>query len=80
MTVKSRLLISHLIMFIVPIFMAVIVAAVMLAGALILSRGNAAIIICIWKIYPSARVPPKFPAISFFTAIWNIRKTPPAGG
>lgn len=40
MTVKSRLLISHLIMFIVPIFMAVIVAAVMLAGALILSRGN----------------------------------------
>lgn len=40
MTVKSRLLISHLIMFIVPIFMAVIVTAVMLAGALILSRGN----------------------------------------
>lgn len=40
MTIKSRLLISHLIMFIVPIFMAVIVAAVMLAGALILSRGN----------------------------------------
>ena len=40
MTVKSRLLISHLIMFIVPIFMAGIVAAVMLAGALILSRGN----------------------------------------
>ena len=40
MTVESRLLISHLIMFIVPIFMAVIVAAVMLAGALILSRGN----------------------------------------
>ena len=29
MTVESRLLISHLIMFIVPIFMTVIVAAVM---------------------------------------------------
>ena len=40
MTVKSRLLISHLIMFIVPIFMTVIVAAVMPAGAPTLSRGN----------------------------------------
>ena len=73
MTVKSRLLISHLIMFIVPIFMTVIVAAVMPAGAPTLSRGHN-------YLYPSARVPPKFPAISFFTAIWNIRKIPPAGG
>ena len=40
MTVESRLLISHLIMFIVPIFMTVIVAAVMPAGAPTLSRGN----------------------------------------
>lgn len=32
MTVKSRLLISHLIMFIVPIFMTVIVTALMPAG------------------------------------------------
>ena len=40
MTVKSRLLISHLIMFIVPIFMAAVIAAVMLSGALVLSRGS----------------------------------------
>lgn len=32
MTVKSRLLISHLIMFIVPIFMAAVIAAVMLSA------------------------------------------------
>lgn len=40
MTVKSRLLISHLIMFIVPIFMAAVIASVMLSGALVLSRGS----------------------------------------
>lgn len=77
MTVKSRLLISHLIMFIVPIFMAVIVAAVMPAGALILSRGNN--YLYLENISKCTRAP-KFPAISFFTAIWNIRKIPPAGG
>lgn len=62
MTVKSRLLISHLIMFIVPIFMAVIVAAVMLAGALILSRGNN--YLYLENISKCTRAP-KFPAISF---------------
>lgn len=62
MTVKSRLLISHLIMFIVPIFMAVIVAAVMPAGALILSRGNN--YLYLENISKCTRAP-KFPAISF---------------
>lgn len=62
MTVESRLLISHLIMFIVPIFMTVIVAAVMPAGAPTLSRGNNYLYL---EIYPSVRVPPKFPAITF---------------
>ena len=74
MTVKSRLLISHLIMFIVPIFMTVIVAAVMPAGAPTLSRGNN--YLYLENISKCTRAA----AISFFTAIWNIRKISPAGG
>ncbi len=40
MTIKRRLLISHLIMFIVPVVMAVIVAVVLFTGAIVLSRGD----------------------------------------
>lgn len=77
MTVESRLLISHLIMFIVPIFMTVIVAAVMPAGAPTLSRGNNYLYLeNISKCTRAAEIS----CHNFFTAIWNIRKIPPAGG
>lgn len=77
MTVKSRLLISHLIMFIVPIFMTVIVAVVMPAGAPTLSRGNNYLYLeNISKCTHAAEISCHI----FFTAIWNIRKISPAGG
>lgn len=77
MTVESRLLISHLIMFIVPIFMTVIVAAVMPAGTPTLSRGNNYLYLeNISKCTRAAEISCHI----FFTAIWNIRKIPPAGG